>query len=103
MTKATNATPGAVSLGDAAARTLANATKTVPQMATITPRWLVHLLAWVPVEAGIYRVNKVVHPESVDIQCDNYDESPLPDTFVDYETDPREYRLRPESASSGLS
>lgn len=39
-------------------------------------------------------MNKVVHPESVDIQCDNYDESPLPDTFVDYETAPREYRLK---------
>jgi hypothetical protein len=63
-------------------------------MATITPRWLVHLLSWVPVEAGIYRVNRVVHPESVDIQCDNYDESPLPDTFIDYETEPREYRLK---------
>ena len=37
-------------LGDGAARNLADVTKTVPQMATITPRWLVHLLAWVPVE-----------------------------------------------------
>jgi hypothetical protein len=83
-----------VSLSDAGARTLANATKTVPQMGSITPRWLVHLLSWVPVEAGIYRVNKVVHPESVHIQCDNYDESPLPDTFVDYEQEPREYRLK---------
>ena len=46
-------------LGDLAARQLANATKTVPQLATITPRWLVHLLSWVPVEAGIYRVNRV--------------------------------------------
>jgi len=45
-------------LGDVAARNLADVTKTVPQMATITPRWLVHMLAWVPVEAGIYRVNK---------------------------------------------
>jgi hypothetical protein len=83
-----------MSVGDDAARTLANATKSVPQMDTITPRWLVHLLAWVPVEAGIYRVNRVVHPESVQIQCDNYDESPLPDTFVDYEPEPREYRLK---------
>ena len=49
-----NATPQSVSLGDAAARTLANATKTVPQMATITPRWLVHLLSWVSV--GLFAV-----------------------------------------------
>src|SRR6476660_1874299 len=80
-------------LGDAAARNLADVTKTVPQMATITPRWLVHLLAWVPVEAGIYRVNKVKHPEEVDVVCSNYDESPLPTTFVDYEENPREYNL----------
>ncbi|GAA1838756.1 family 2A encapsulin nanocompartment shell protein [Pseudonocardia ailaonensis] len=92
MTNAVN--PRSTSLGDEAARTLANATKTVPQMSTITPRWLVHLMSWVPVEAGIYRVNKVVHPESVNIQCDNYDESPLEETFVDYETEPREYRLK---------
>jgi hypothetical protein len=82
------------SLSDAAARTLANATKTVPQMGSLTPRWLTQLMSWVPVEAGIYRVNKVVHPESVHIECDNYDESPLPDTFVDYEREPREYRLK---------
>jgi hypothetical protein len=30
----------------------------------------------------------------MNIQCDNYDESPLPDTFVDYELEPREYRLK---------
>jgi hypothetical protein len=45
----------ALALGDLAARQLANATKTVPQLSTITPRWLVHLLQWTPVEAGIYR------------------------------------------------
>ncbi|NUS44502.1 MAG: hypothetical protein HOQ24_12535 [Mycobacteriaceae bacterium] len=83
-----------MALGDEAARKLANSTKTVPQMDSITPRWLVHLLNWVPVEAGIYRINKVSHPESVDIQCDNFDESPLPDTFVDYENEPRELRLK---------
>ena len=80
-------------LGDAAARNLADVTKTVPQMATITPRWLVHMLAWVPVEAGIYRVNRVRHPEDVDVACSNFDESPLPTTFVDYEENPREYIL----------
>ncbi|MGY1499929.1 family 2A encapsulin nanocompartment shell protein [Streptomyces sp. QTS52] len=92
--KAANPPSRSVSVGDRAARTLANATKTVPQMASITPRWLVHLMSWVPVEAGIYRVNRVVHPESVRIECDNYDEAPLPDTFVDYEPEPREYRLK---------
>jgi hypothetical protein len=84
----------ATSVSDVAAQTLANKTKTVAQMAAITPRWLVHLLAWVPVEAGVYRVNRTVHLESVHIQCDNYDESPLQETFVDYEREPREYRLK---------
>lgn len=54
---------GTTALGDNAARQLANATKTAPQLATITPRWLTHLLQWVPVEAGIYRVNQVKNPE----------------------------------------
>src|SRR5450631_2610711 len=89
----TTSQPQSQALGDVAARTLADVTKTVPQMATITPRWLVHMLAWVPVEAGIYRVNKVRHPEDVDVVCSNYDESPLPTTFVDYEENPREYIL----------
>ncbi|WP_125078745.1 family 2A encapsulin nanocompartment shell protein [Mycobacterium sp. P7213] len=83
-------------LGDLAARQLANATKTVPQLATITPRWLLHLLNWVAVEAGIYRVNRVVNPGQVAIAAEQGAGStePLPQTFVDYETSPREYTLR---------
>jgi hypothetical protein len=46
-------------LSEAAARQLANATKTRPQWSGITPRWLVSFLPWVPVEAGIYRLNRV--------------------------------------------
>ncbi len=80
-------------LGDVAARTLANATKTVPMMGTITPRWLTHLLQWVPVEAGIYRVNKVKDPEQVEVDCSAKDERELPATFVDYEEWGREYVL----------
>jgi hypothetical protein len=87
-------TPNApLALGDSAARQLANTTKTVPQLSTITPRWLVHLLQWVPVEAGIYRVNKVRNPEDVKIACAKRDEAELPQTFVDYEDKPREYYL----------
>ena len=80
-------------LGDVAARTLANATKTVPMMGSITPRWLVHLLQWVPVEAGIYRVNRVKDEKSVTVDCSGLDERELPQTFVDYEEWGREYRL----------
>src|ERR1700760_1836854 len=84
-------------LGDLGARQLANATKTVPQLSTITPRWLLHLLSWVPVEAGIYRVNRVVNPERVAIHAEEGGggtEEPLPETYVDYETSPREYPRR---------
>ena len=80
-------------LGDVAARTLANATKTRPMMPTITPRWLPHLLNWVPVEAGIYRVNKVKDASKVIVDCSQRDERELPATFVDYEEWGREYML----------
>ena len=40
------------------AKFLANTTKTPPQMASITPRYLLHLLPWVHVEGGTYRVNR---------------------------------------------
>ncbi|RTL33594.1 MAG: hypothetical protein EKK47_01435 [Burkholderiales bacterium] len=80
-------------LGDIAARQLAIATRTVPQMGTITPRWLTHLLHWVPVEAGIYRVNKVKDASSVTVDCSGRDERELPQTFVDYIENPREYLL----------
>ncbi|MFT4012758.1 MAG: family 2A encapsulin nanocompartment shell protein [Paracoccus sp. (in: a-proteobacteria)] len=81
-------------LSDNAARQLANATKTAPILPTISPRWLVHLLQWLPVEAGIYRLNQVRNPEEVLVACTaREDESELPQTFVDYEESPREYFL----------
>ncbi|PWT75982.1 MAG: hypothetical protein C5B46_02000 [Proteobacteria bacterium] len=80
-------------LGDNAARQLANATKTTAQLSTITPRWLVHLLQWLPVEAGIYRLNKVKDPQDVHVACSKRDESELPQTFVNYDESPREYFL----------
>jgi len=82
-----------LSLGDNAARQLANATKTAPTLATLSPRWLTHLLQWTPVEAGIYRLNKVKNPGDVQVLCGKRDESELPSTFVDYEDQPREYFL----------
>jgi hypothetical protein len=81
------------SVGDAAARQLANTTKTVPQMAAITPRWLVQMLSWVPVESGTYRVNQVKNDADIEVACGTRDERKLPETFVDYEEKPREYTL----------
>ncbi|NTU85019.1 MAG: hypothetical protein HGA45_37590 [Chloroflexales bacterium] len=82
-----------LALSDSAARQLANTTKTAPQLGTITPRWLVHLLQWLPVEAGVYRVNKVKNPGKVEVACGDRSEAELPQTFVDYEEKPREYIL----------
>jgi hypothetical protein len=64
-----------------------------PQLETISPRWLVHLLQWVPVEAGIYRLNRVKNPGSVEVACPPRGESVLPQTFVEYDEAPREYFL----------
>jgi len=83
-------------LGEVAARQIANTTKTVPQMKAITPRWLVSFLPWTPVEAGTYRVNRVVaeHPEApADVTCGTREEVDLPETFVNYDEKPREYTL----------
>ena len=81
------------SLGEEAAFQLANVTKTAPQFGDITPRWLVRLLDWKPLEAGTFRVNKVDESKAIESLCSHEDESPLPATFADYQDTPREYRL----------
>lgn len=80
-------------LGDVAARQLAIATRTVPQMSTITPRWLTRLMSWISVESGVYRLNKVKDESNVTVDCSGRDERELPQTFVDYIDNPREYNL----------
>jgi hypothetical protein len=82
-------------LNEQQARQLATVTKTVPMMQAITPRWLVNFLQWVPVEAGTYRVNKVVptRPGSRTIECSPDEDVDLPEIYVDYEEKPREYTL----------
>lgn len=51
------------------ARNLATTTKTRAQILAVTPRWLLHVLPWVPVQAGTYRVNrrKPVIPEDMGV------------------------------------
>lgn len=80
-------------LTDAGARGLAIATRTAPQMTCITPRWLPQLLHWVPLEAGIYRVNRVKDESNVVVDCSERDERVLPGTFVNYVENPREIQL----------
>ena len=82
-----------VSLREEAAFQLANVTKTAPQFGAITPRWLVRLLDWKPLEAGTLRLNKVDESKAIESTCDHSDESTLATTFVEYQETPREYRL----------
>ena len=82
-------------LGKQAAYQLANVTKTPPQFAAITPKWLTRLLEFKGLESGIYRVNKVVEGETpLDVLCSSEKKSAeIPEGFVDYQRDPREYIL----------
>ncbi|TCO52357.1 family 2B encapsulin nanocompartment shell protein [Actinocrispum wychmicini] len=50
--------PQQQSLATAAARNLATTTKSVPQMQSITSRWLLRILPWVQAQGGVYRVNR---------------------------------------------
>jgi hypothetical protein len=88
-------TPTRHTLGVEAARQLGVVTKTVPMMEQITPRWLISFLPWVPVEAGRYRVNKVkpTAPGTRTVECGPGEEVLLPEIYVDYEENPREYTL----------
>ena len=86
------------SLGERAAFQLANVTKTPPQYGAITPRWLVRLLDWKPLEAGTLRVNRVEDDKAVDVVCGQKDEKALPETYVEYQEKPREYTLSAISA-----
>jgi hypothetical protein len=81
-------------LSEPAARQLANATKTHAQWVGITPRWLVSFLPWTPVEAGIYRLNRVKDSTSSgEVECSPQGDADLPETFVNYDEAPREYHL----------
>lgn len=113
---------GQYSLSPVVARQLSDVTISAPMMDAITPRWLLTFLPWVPVKAGIYRLNKVkkcddesgdnpgaFHEEPLPDSaghCNEYGEKTvnlischtgepdLPHTFPDYKEDPREYSLR---------
>ncbi len=95
-------TEGRSTVAEGAARQLANATKTRAQWGGITPRWLIPFLPWTPAEAGIYRLNRVKETRgataasstaAVESSPPKDRDAELPETFVDYEEDPREYFL----------
>src|SRR5262249_44631456 len=76
-------------LGERAARQLANITKTPPQWIGSTPRWLVQLLPWTPVEAGVYRINRVVD-NKFGVDCTPEDGEDRKVAEIDYDGQPRE-------------
>ncbi len=82
-------------LGENAATQLANVTKTNVQWGGITPRWLVSFLQWVPVESGIFRVNRVKEENGkrIDVDCSPRGDEPLPETYVNYDEKPLELWL----------
>lgn len=82
-------------LNAAQAYPLANVTKTRPQFGAITPRWITRLLEFKGLETGIYRVNRVVEGDTpLDVLCSQTRKSDIiPDGYVEYQTEPREYRL----------
>lgn len=109
------------SLNPTVARQLSHETIANPMMEEITPRWLVTFLPWVPVEAGVYRVTKrkkctdtpgnlnglYNEPKTAALpeRCNEYGEKiidlischegepNLPESFPDYEDNPRDYPL----------
>jgi hypothetical protein len=84
--------PPSHTLGEQAARQLSNTTKTPPQWVGSTPRWLVQLLPWTPVEAGVYRLNRVIDGPFA-VECSPDDDTDRKVALVDYEKKPREYVL----------
>lgn len=114
---------GQYSLNPAIARQLSDVTISVPMMEAITPRWLLTFLPWVPVKAGVYRLNKIKKcydddqnvrimnqqqlnsPCQSSHRCGEYGEKlvdlaschqgeiDLPHTFADYKENPQEISL----------
>jgi hypothetical protein len=82
-------------LNKAQAYQLADITKTPPQFGAITPRWLTRFLEFKGLEAGIYRVNKVVEGETpLDVLCSYEKKSAeIPEGYIEYQQKPREYVL----------
>ncbi|MDR3087518.1 MAG: hypothetical protein LBU45_06160 [Azoarcus sp.] len=87
-------------LGREAAFQLADITKTRPQFGAITPRWVARVLEFKGLDAGIYRVNRVVEGDTpLDALCSqDPGKIEIPQGYVEYQTQPREYHLSNISA-----
>ncbi|MBL8957816.1 MAG: hypothetical protein JNK82_43985 [Myxococcaceae bacterium] len=80
------------SITEKEARQLSNTTKTPPQWRGASPRWLTQMLPWVPVEAGVYRVNQAIDDDFA-AKCSPEQGEALPIGTSHYDTQPREHVL----------
>jgi hypothetical protein len=73
---------------------LANVQITPPQYGAITPRWLSRFLELKPIDTGIFRLNRVSRREQLlDVLIAQKNEEDIPEGYIDYEENPREYIL----------
>lgn len=73
---------------------LADVAKTAPQYISITPRWLSRFLELKPIDTGIFRLNRVKSSaQLLDILYAQQNEDDIPEGYIDYEPNPREYIL----------
>jgi hypothetical protein len=73
------------------ARLISTTTKSHPQYGGITPRWLLKLLPYIQVKAGVYRVNRVEKDPKV--LSGHKEGNAIPDSFAGYDDEPQEYAL----------
>ena len=77
-----------------AAYQLADIVKTTPQFESITPRWLCRMMEFKALQTGVFRLNKVVEGHTpLDMLYQRTGKEDIPEGFVDYDTEPREYLL----------
>lgn len=89
------------SLSPNTAKNLSHHTISIPMMESITPRWFLTFLPWVPVEAGVYRLNRVRRCDTANecreklpgLCATNLGEHEIAQSYPDYEEWPREYTL----------
>lgn len=77
-----------------AAYQLADVVKSVPQFESISPRWLCRMMEFKPLKTGVFRLNKVVEGNTpLDMLCTRAGKDDIPEGFVEYKSNPREYVL----------
>jgi hypothetical protein len=80
-------------LEEIAAMQFSKPISTISQLDAITPRWLCHLLNWVPVESGVFRLNKVRETGSAIFENYKQASQEVHRAFISYEENAREYKL----------